>query len=53
LGVAIPQKSFVENTANKVTKYATTTPMPKLKIAKFEELPTGSGKEAASSNSER
>jgi hypothetical protein len=42
LGVAIPQKSSVENMANKVTEFATTTtPMPKLEIAKLEELPTG------------
>jgi hypothetical protein len=42
LGVAIPQKSSVENTVNKVTESATTTtPMPKLEIAKLEELPTG------------
>jgi IS30 family transposase len=41
LGVAIPQRSFVENMANKVTESATTTQMPKLEIAKLEELPTG------------
>lgn len=41
LGVAIPQKSSVENMANKVTESATTTQMPKLEIAKVEELPTG------------
>jgi hypothetical protein len=42
LGVAIPQKSLVENTANKVTESATTTtPMPRLEIAKVDELPTG------------
>jgi hypothetical protein len=41
LGVAIPQKSSVENMANKVTEQSTTTPMPKLEIAKLEELPTG------------
>lgn len=42
LGVAIPQKSSVENTVNKVTESATTTTqMPKLEIAKLEELPTG------------
>jgi hypothetical protein len=42
LGVVIPQKSSVGNMANKVTESATTTtPMPKLEIAKLEELPTG------------
>jgi hypothetical protein len=42
LGVAIPQKSSVENMANKVTESATTTTqMPKLEIARLEELPTG------------
>jgi hypothetical protein len=42
LGMAIPQRSSVEFAANKVTESATTTtPMPKLEIAKLEELPTG------------
>ena len=42
LGMAIPEKSSVENTANKVTEQSTTTtPMPKLEIAKVEELPSG------------
>ena len=41
LGLAILQKSSVENAANKVTESATTTPMPKLEIAKLEELPSG------------
>jgi hypothetical protein len=42
LGVAIPQKSSVENMANKVTESATTTTqMPRLEIAKVEELPSG------------
>ncbi len=42
LGVAITQRSSVENMANKVTESATTTTqMPKLEIAKLEELPTG------------
>ena len=42
LGLAIPEKSSVQNMANKVTEYATTTtPMPKLEMAKVEELPTG------------
>lgn len=42
LGLAIPQMSFVKNRANKVTESATTTtPMPKLEMAKLEELPTG------------
>lgn len=42
LGVAIPQKSSVEKSVNKVTEQpTTTTPMPKLEIAKLEELPSG------------
>ncbi|MGD6809856.1 MAG: hypothetical protein ACQCN3_09180 [Candidatus Bathyarchaeia archaeon] len=42
LGVAIPQRSSVEKMANKVTESATTTTqMPKLEIARLEELPTG------------
>ena len=41
-GLAIPEKSSVENAANKVTKQpTTTTQMPKLEIAKVEELPSG------------
>jgi hypothetical protein len=42
LGVAIPQKSSVEKMANKVTESATTTTqMPRLEIAKLDELPSG------------
>jgi hypothetical protein len=41
-GLAIPEKSSVENAANKVTEqHTTTTHMPKLEIARFEELPSG------------
>jgi hypothetical protein len=41
-GLAIPEKSSVENAANKVTEQpTTTTQMPKLEIARFEELPSG------------
>jgi hypothetical protein len=40
--LAIPEKSSVENAANKVTEQpTTTTQMPKLEIARFEELPSG------------
>ena len=42
LGVAILQKSSVENMANKVTEsVTTTTQMPKLEIARLDELPSG------------
>jgi hypothetical protein len=41
-GLAIPEKSSVENAANKVTEQpTTTTQIPKLEIAKVEELPSG------------
>jgi hypothetical protein len=57
LGLAIPEKSSVENAANKVTEQpTTTTQMPKLKIARFEELPSGNeaiGLLWCSSNSQR
>jgi IS30 family transposase len=42
LGLVISEKSSVENASNKVTeKPTTTTAMPKLEIAKREELPSG------------
>jgi len=41
LGLAVLEKSSVENTANKVTEQSTTTQMPKLEIVKVEELPSG------------
>jgi hypothetical protein len=42
LGLAIPEKSSVENATNKVTESATTTTqMPKLEISKIEELAPG------------
>jgi hypothetical protein len=42
LGLAIPEKSSLQNMGNKVTESSTTTtPMPRLEIAKVEELPTG------------